>query len=378
MKPKVMYWNNIPSPYFVERMNVIAERGNVHLTCVFNAERTPDRSWTVNEEDWAFEGHYAPAARVRGRTLSDPLPIVRSAQPDVLVSLYGEPSFAILGPLAARHARRWIIRVVPTYDAWETRTKSKEVIKRALGRLVDGAKVPGPDGANYAMSLGIPAQRLFPVQQTVPVSHFAAGRDAELRAKVRAEQGIGDDEVVFLYIGRLWAGKGLDYLVQALREMPGGPKWRLSLAGDGPMEAELRTNVDLPVHFRGFVQRHLLVEEMAAADCLVFPTLGDPFGLVVEEAFAAGLPVLASTACGDAVSRIQETGGGLLMPPRDVSSWSYALSSMRDDATRAGFARRAAERAKECDHVRYAEDFERMVEGALALEARWPALRRRT
>src|SRR3712207_561197 len=89
MKPRVIYWNNIPAPYMVERFNAVAERGNVDLEVWFSTRTESDRSWQVEEEAWRFLYRYLPA--IPGRPTSTiPLPALRT-RPDALVSLYATP-----------------------------------------------------------------------------------------------------------------------------------------------------------------------------------------------------------------------------------------------------------------------------------------------
>lgn len=86
-------------------------------------------------------------------------------------------------------------------------------------------------------------------------------------------------------------------------------------------------------------------EEMARADVLVFPTLSDGFGLVQLEAMAAGLPVIATPACGEVV---QDGINGRIVPLRDASSIVTALRELRDDPSKyEQFSQAASERARE-------------------------------
>ena len=98
--PRVVYWNSIPSPYVVGRFNALVRRGNLNFEAWFNEEREPDRSWTVNEEEWHFRGRYLPRGRAVGGRLQLPLAELRDVRPDLLVSLYASASFA-LGSFAA-------------------------------------------------------------------------------------------------------------------------------------------------------------------------------------------------------------------------------------------------------------------------------------
>ncbi len=52
--PRVVYWNNIPSPYMVERFNAVADRGAFEFEAWFNDRIESDRSWNVDESSWRF------------------------------------------------------------------------------------------------------------------------------------------------------------------------------------------------------------------------------------------------------------------------------------------------------------------------------------
>ena len=129
MKPYVVYWNNIPAPYMVERFNALVERGNLEFEAWFNDRIEFDRSWIVDETSWQFNYRYLPTTNLGGRNLHWPTPIL-GRRPDVLVSLYAEPSF-VLGWLVAKLRRtKTCFRVLMTYDRWVTRNILKNALKR--------------------------------------------------------------------------------------------------------------------------------------------------------------------------------------------------------------------------------------------------------
>jgi glycosyltransferase involved in cell wall biosynthesis len=126
--------------------------------------------------------------------------------------------------------------------------------------------------------------------------------------------------VTFVYVGRLWSGKGLSYLVDAFAVLQRRSAGEVSLlvAGDGPDEEALRARCRKEglknVVFAGFFQREQLPFLYAAADVFVFPTLGDPFGQVVEEAMSCGLPIISSSAAGEIEDRVEEGVNGFIVP----------------------------------------------------------------
>ncbi len=114
---------------------------------------------------------------------------------------------------------------------------------------------------------------------------------------MRAEMTGGNpDDVVLLYVGRLSHEKQLEHIRPTLEALP---DTRLVLVGDGPARARLeRFYADMPVTFMGYLQGERLSQAYASADIFVFPSRLETFGLVVTEAMAAGLPVVASRVGG--------------------------------------------------------------------------------
>jgi glycosyltransferase involved in cell wall biosynthesis len=102
----------------------------------------------------------------------------------------------------------------------------------------------------------------------------------------------------------------------------------------------------------------------------VFPTLGDPYGLVVDEAMACSLPVISTSAAGEIEVRIDEGVNGFIVPPGDADTLANRMLSLAGDpgmATRMGeqSRMRVSERSPEF----WARDFEKMVKEMLNLEA---------
>lgn len=104
------------------------------------------------------------------------------------------------------------------------------------------------------------------------------------------------DDVVLLYVGRLSDEKQLDHLRPILEQVPGT---RLALVGDGPARESLEHHfAGTNTYFMGYMQGETLSQAYASADIFVFPSALETFGLVVVEAMAAGLPVVASRVGG--------------------------------------------------------------------------------
>ena len=378
IRPKVVYWNHSPTPYFVERFNAVAARGALDFEAWFNERREPIRSWAVNEDDWLFPARYIPRRSLIAWRERVPVAELRATRPDIVVQEY-DRSHLTAGFLAARAlAPRTAFRVLPNFDSWSRRTWWREAGKHLVFRAVDAAKVPGADGRALATRYGLEAARVAEVTQSVDVERLASASRLAPDARAARRREFGLEGCVFIYVGRLWSGKGTDHLLSSYeRLLAAGCEASLLLLGDGPDEDRYRERcAGLPrVVFAGFIQADEIAAYYGVADVMVFPTLGDPHGLVVEEAMAAGLPVICSSAAGDIGARLPDGEAGYIVPPGDAAALEQRMRMLAgSEGRRLAFGRRAAELARERDHERYASDFEAFVEGALARPARTGAV----
>ena len=147
------------------------------------------------------------------------------------------------------------------------------------------------------------------------------------------------DAPLLLYVGRLSSEKQIDHIRPALECVPGA---RLALVGDGPARADLERHfAGLPVIFTGYLSGDALYQAYASADLFVFPSAVESFGLVVLEAMAAGLPVVAARVGGVAeVVRPGETG--YIFSPGDTGALAEGVAAIAADRARTRAMGRAA------------------------------------
>jgi glycosyltransferase involved in cell wall biosynthesis len=161
-------------------------------------------------------------------------------------------------------------------------------------------------------------------------------------------------------VGRLWFGKGLGDLLSAYKSVrESRDDVSLLIVGDGVDEDRLRLQAGKldGVVFAGFVQPRDLPSFYALADVFVFPTLGDPNGLVVEEALAAGLPVISTEAAGDIHSRVAEANVGFVVPVSDVNELADRMKVLIDPSVRLPMSEIASQSVSHMRDAGYAKDF---------------------
>jgi phosphatidylinositol alpha 1,6-mannosyltransferase len=153
---------------------------------------------------------------------------------------------------------------------------------------------------------------------------------------LRAQLGVGN-RFMFLHVGRLAPEKRAEQVADAYRVAVGRlppDSTRLVIAGAGPREAAVRAAAPEGTIFLGYLDR---VRELptlyASADAFVFASLTETLGLVVLEAMASGLPVIAAPA-GGVADHLRDGVNGLSYPPGDVGAMADAMVALASDQGR--------------------------------------------
>lgn len=195
------------------------------------------------------------------------------------------------------------------------------------------------------------------IENGIDVARFKRDSQAQdLGADTRARLGIGDDAAVFVYVGTGFERKGLATAIAALARVP-QPAHLIVVGRDNRMgayrRAARRHGVAQYVHFVG--AQDDVRPYLWAADTLVHPALYEAFGIVIAEAMAAGLPVLASQRTGAALSMLDGPETGRLFDALDVAGFGQAMTEF---AHRDEDERRRASAA--CERIAESYSTERM------------------
>lgn len=162
----------------------------------------------------------------------------------------------------------------------------------------------------------------------------------------RATLDTPEDVPLLLALGRLHTAKALDVLLHAMADIPGAHLW---IAGDGPLEQELKTlcgslGLDGRVRFLGWrADRSALLR---AADICVFPSRIEPFGNVIIDAWAHGTPLIAAASAGPRET-VRPNIDAILVPVDDASALAAAVRDLIGNKEKA--AALAAAGAERCE-----------------------------
>ena len=189
--------------------------------------------------------------------------------------------------------------------------------------MFDYASAGGKEHRRYLVKLGFRRERIGRFYDTVDNDFFA--RETAAIRRNGSPGGHGLPSRYFLYVGRLAVEKNLARLVQAFAAYrQRGGEWSLVLAGDGPLRGELETltaelGLSRSVCFTGMRRTNELPAYYAFASCFILPSTREPWGLVVNEAMASGLPVLVSSQCACAADLVEQGVNGSVFNPFDES-----------------------------------------------------------
>jgi len=325
---RVALLTNFIPPYRAPLFRRLAERFGA-LEIFVSTDMEPNRSWRA---DWDQLRVTVLPGPTLTRTAQHPhqfaspsfvhLPVTAlgplwRARPDVVVSGQLGLGSAMAAIYCALRRRTGLVLWLTLSEISEMgRGRVRRVLRRWLLARADAVMVNGESGARYAREFGTPEAKIFRVYQAVDVEAFAPQRARPERATRR-----------LLFVGSREPRKGLQPFLKQLSDWAAAhPQIGLELrvAGnlDAGFEAESRQlPANVIVTWLGEVAYSEMPGVYAEADILAFPTLCDEWGLVANEAMAAGLPVLGSVF-SQAVEELVEDGrhGWTYRPDRDSES----------------------------------------------------------
>jgi len=195
---------------------------------------------------------------------------------------------------------------------------------------------------------GDAAESIIVIPNGVDLKMFNPANRLLYRDSLRQKHGISRSDLVLMFVGGDWERKGVPYIIEALSLVP-RPDVKLLIVGSG--DEKLYGQLAELKQVRGIItfvsHSSVLWEYYAASDVFVFPTIYEPFGLVIVEAMASGLPVITSRVAGATDVIIDRVNGLLLREPSDVNDLAakieLLLSNVELRKTMGEHAREAVE-----------------------------------
>jgi glycosyltransferase involved in cell wall biosynthesis len=338
---RLVILTEIIAPYRIPVFNALASHPELDLHVVFLAETDKSlRQWRVYREEIRFSYQILPSWRWRlgknnflgNRGLWAALD---TTSPHVVIC-GGYNYFASWEALLWARRRRVRFVLWSESNQYDARRKRSwiEALKVYFLRHCDRFVVPGKASFEYLTSLGSPAADIRVAPNAVDNRLFASEAEIAHANATAVRQKLKLPPRYILFVGRLVPEKGVFDLLQAYAGLESAVKSEVGLvfAGDGVSRQELmqRAKASSPgtVSFPGFAQREDVAGLYALAELLVLPTHTDPWGLVVNEAMACGLPVIVSSVAGSSSDLVEDGWNGYVVPPRDPEKLRFAIDAI--------------------------------------------------
>lgn len=214
------------------------------------------------------------------------------------------------------------------------KNKVKQLFYPRLFSLVEILFPGGTRQQEYFRHYGVSETKIRIAQMTVDITKIIelSTEIKERRYNIKRSIGLKSDSVVFVFIGRLEEYKGIPLLLEAFARLL-LPHVQLMIVGDGNCRELVEQAVASDQRIRYVGRRDFagVVEAFTISDVAVVPSSFEPWGLVVNEAMAAGLPVIASdrVGCVDDLVRHGETG--LVFPAQSVEELAGVMQTLAND-----------------------------------------------
>ena len=329
VSPRVVIVSNMPVPYRMPVFDRIKSEALFELSVIYLAPVEPNRYWvldaareevtTLKPRILSFSGRYI-------HFTSGLLPILRQVRPDVVMTTGYNPAHLAAYLYTRLHGIGHVVHTDGTFDSERGMSRLHKLVRRIVRRGTDSYVGASKGSQKLFESLGVPATDSFRSPLAVDNAAFAPASPS------------GDEkDVDLLFCGRLEAIKNPEFILDVADRLSHslGRKISLAFVGTGSLESLLKTRAhamsdSVNVSFAGFAQQDELPSWYRRSRLFLFPTTWDPWGLVANEAAAAGLPILVSREAGVANELVIDQVNGRVLA-LDPGEWAEAARELLKD-----------------------------------------------
>jgi len=263
--------------------------------------------------------------------------------------------------------RKSVILLSESIENDAPRFQLRELIKQKIIQQYDAALVGGTPHKRYFTKLGMPPQAIFLGYDVVGNEAFHPALISHFPHPLKSSY--------FLAINRFIPKKNLAFLINSYatyRQQKGHEAWHLVLSGDGELRSEIEQQIEKLnltdwIHLPGFLQQEELLPYFAHASCFIHASIQEQWGLVVNEAMAAGLPVLVSNRCGCFEDLVLEGINGFGFDPTDQEALSQLMLKMSSlDVNLTAMGQASLQHIQQFSPDYFAQSLKQAVEYSLA------------
>lgn len=325
-KKTVLVIHNIISPYKTILFNALNTfNEDFELKVLYIAETEKRRQWDIQKNGLHFSYEIMfdkPADEVHiGSLFMKTWVMLKKNNPDLLIADGYSYASSWAGKFWSRIHRKNSILWSSSNEADHERVFYKEFFKKIIIKGFDAYNVYGTKSRDYLIKLGAEKDKIFIVGNNTDNNFYYNETMKWKRERPAIIKDFGIPDNNFLYIGRFSEEKNIVRLLDAYKGLKSGQQWGLIVVGSGPQKEGIanyiKTHNIENVFMPGFKQKNEIPKYMAVSDVFILPGISETWGLVVNEAMAAGLPILVSRRCGCSADLVREGDNGYTFDPFD-------------------------------------------------------------
>ena len=346
-KTKVVLLHNVMVPYKFPLFKFLSAQKEIDLEVLFMSRSAKNRRWAL-KKNLGFKYKVLPKLEFNfsGKDLltyivsyTFPLEFFRKKFDVLIVHGWLDWATQIGFFLCKLSGRKYIIWSESSVNEKSWRRTLTSPFVKLLVRGADACIAIGTSSRQYFEILGADPAKIFMAYYTMDVKYFSRGSKISKYEKkmIRDKMGISPGKVI-LYVGQFIERKGVNYLLSAFKNLQKEVfDVSLVLVGYGPQKDFLLERIKKEkiedVFFHDFVEVSELPRMYALADVFVLPSFEEAWGLVINEAMAAGLPVITTSKVGASIDLVFNGQNGFVVPARNSQALKQALNKvLRSDA----------------------------------------------
>jgi glycosyltransferase involved in cell wall biosynthesis len=329
-KPKVLFLNPTMPPRAIPICSLLAKNKSYHWKFLFYSVSSKIRRWeNKNKKSLLFDYEVLKTVDLGwgGKDfISNPISLnflqrLLAYNPDfIIVPGWADLQSWISALYCIIFKKKYILRSESTRFEKSWRRSVFYPITRLMVRYAYGYTVTGTLAKEYLISLGAKPHRVFIGFSTVDVKSFNKLANVSKKDKnhLRKQWGVEEKDVVLMFSGQLIERKGIYDLLNVYKDLlKNYSNIKLLIVGYGQEEEKVKAKVVKQklvgnVIFTGFVENKQLPKLYAMADIFVLPSREETWGMVINEAMACGLPVVASDRVGSGYDLVENGKTGLI------------------------------------------------------------------
>lgn len=368
MIQKVVVVTNIPNPYRIplfNELNVQLKQKSMKLKVVFAARGYKRRKWMIDMETVNFDYSFLKPSRIEFGKLKRVFFLYRGLMGEIRRE---RPDIIIVIGFSLATLRLWLLSFIksPGFIIWSGAITTKgrkdsflrRIYRKVLVRRASGFIAYGARAKQYLQDLGADAGKIEVAINTTDTEYYSKETES-----LRSSYSHTCSQKL-LYIGHLTYKKRVDLLFSAVELLSKKRRgFKLVIVGDGPYrqpleELSAKMGISDFISFEGFKQKPEIPGYLARADCFLFPSEYDIWGLVLVEAMAAGVPCISSIHAGATHDLIIDGETGFVL---DFSETGKVVERINWLLDHPGEAKRIGEKASQ--FIREHASLENSVQG---------------